>query len=209
MIACREVDTIVIGGGPAGSTAASILAGKGRKVVLLEKEKFPRYHIGESLLPYGYYVLDKIGMLDKMKRSGFVKKYSVQFVSMDGKASVPFYFHTHLQHEAAQTWQVRRSEFDTMLLENTRQRGAEVHEQTTVKDLIKEGETIVGVRAVNSKGETLEFRAPVTIDASGREALAVHKHGWRVKDPTLNKMRPRSLMCRTRAGSGTSLSMTM
>lgn len=188
MIARKEMDAIVIGGGPAGSTVASVLAGKGRKVVLLEKEKFPRYHIGESLLPYGYFVLEKIGMLDKMKSSGFVKKYSVQFVSMDGKASVPFYFHTHLQHEAAQTWQVRRSEFDSMLLENARERGTDVHEETVVKDFLKEGETVVGVRAVNSDGELLEYHAPVTIDASGRDALAVHKHGWRVKDPTLNKM---------------------
>lgn len=188
MIVRKDVDTIVIGGGPAGSTAASVLAGKSRRVVLLEKEKFPRYHIGESLLPYGYYVLDKIGVLEKMKQSGFVKKYSVQFVSMDGKASVPFYFHTHLKHEAAQTWQVRRSEFDSMLLDNARERGTEVHEETTVKDLLMEGDSVVGVRAVNSQGETLEFHAPMTIDASGRGALAVHQYDWRVKDPALNKM---------------------
>ena len=83
---------IVIGGGPAGSTAAAMLAQKGRKVVLLEKEKFPRYHIGESLLPYGFFTLERMGVLDKMKKSHFVKKYSVQFVSPDGRSSQPFYF---------------------------------------------------------------------------------------------------------------------
>src|SRR5271170_38724 len=77
----KPYDAIVIGGGPAGSTAASTLAMKGRKVVLLEREKFPRYHIGESLLPYGYGTLERLGVLDKMKASHFTKKYSVQFVS--------------------------------------------------------------------------------------------------------------------------------
>src|ERR1700693_4980371 len=93
-------DAIVIGGGPGGSTAACVLAAKGRRVVLLEREKFPRYHIGESLLPYGYFTLERIGVLDKMKGSHFTKKHSVQFVGTSGRASVPFYFFQHLTHEA-------------------------------------------------------------------------------------------------------------
>src|SRR5580704_3252225 len=106
----NHYDAIVIGGGPAGSSAATILAQKGRRVVLLEKEKFPRYHIGESLLPYAFFTLERLGILGKIKKSHFVKKYSVQFVSPDGRSSQPFYFHTHLAHEASQTWQVLRSE---------------------------------------------------------------------------------------------------
>src|ERR1700722_21011215 len=133
----NNYDAIVIGGGPAGSTAAATLALKGRKVVLLEKEKFPRYHMGESLLPYGYFTMERIGVLDKMKKSAFTKKYSVQFVNPDGRASVPFYFHTHLQHEAAQTWQVLRSELDQMLLDNSRAHGAEVIEEITVREVIR------------------------------------------------------------------------
>ncbi|MGH9789819.1 MAG: tryptophan 7-halogenase, partial [Candidatus Acidiferrales bacterium] len=116
-------DAIVIGGGPAGSSAAATLAMKRRRVVLLEKEKFPRYHIGESLLPYCYYTLERIGMLEKMQRSHFVKKYSVQFVNARGKASHPFYFFDQLHHEASQTWQVLRSEFDQLLLDNAREKG--------------------------------------------------------------------------------------
>src|ERR1019366_9243507 len=141
-------DAIVIGGGPAGSTAAAVLAAKGRRVVVLEKEKFPRYHIGESLLPYGYFTMERIGVLDKIKKSAFTKKYSVQFVSPDGRASVPFYFHTHLQHEAAQTWQVLRSEFDQLMLDNAREKGAVVHEETTVREGIWENGGVVGVKAV-------------------------------------------------------------
>src|SRR5450755_2239034 len=127
-------EAIVIGGGPAGSTAATILAQKGRRVVLLEKEKFPRYHIGESLLPFGYFTMERLGLLEKMKTSHFVKKYSVQFVSPSGRSSQPFYFFQHLKHEAATTWQVLRSEFDQMLLDNARAKGAEVIEEITVRE---------------------------------------------------------------------------
>src|SRR5437868_1431807 len=78
-------DVIIIGGGPAGSTAATLLADAGRRVTLFERERFPRFHIGESLIPETYWVLKRIGMLDKMKASQFVKKYSVQFISASGK----------------------------------------------------------------------------------------------------------------------------
>ena len=183
-----QYDAIVIGGGPAGSTAASVLAGRGRKVLVLEKELFPRYHIGESLLPYCYFTMERIGILEKMKASHFTKKYSVQFVRTDGSMSHPFYFFKHFDHEAANTWQVRRSEFDQMLLDNARERGAEVRQQVTVRDLVREGDAVVGVTATDAEGNNLEFRAPMTIDCSGRESLAIAKNGWRVRDPKLNKV---------------------
>jgi len=181
-------DAIVVGGGPAGSTAAAVLASKRRRVVLLEKEKFPRYHIGESLLPYTYFPLERIGLIDRMKSSHFPKKYSVQFVSRDGRASQPFYFFTHLKHQAAGTWQVLRSEFDQMLLDNARAKGVEVLEETMVRQMIQENGAVSGVKAVGKNGETLEFHAPITIDASGRDALAVTRSGWKVRDPFLNKI---------------------
>src|SRR6185436_10506411 len=146
-------------GGPAGSTAAAILAIKGRRVLLLEKEKFPRYHIGESLLPYCYFTLERLGILELMKNSAFTKKYSVQFVGTHGRASLPFYFFQHLKHEAACTWQVLRSEFDQMLLDNAREKGAEVLEETTVREFIRENGAVIGVRAVSKSGEPLEFHA--------------------------------------------------
>jgi len=181
-------DVIVIGGGPAGSTAAAVLAEKGRRVLVLEREKFPRYHIGESLIPYTYFPLQRIGLIEKMKASHFPKKYSVQFVNPDGKASQPFYFFKHLEHEASCTWQVLRSEFDQMLLDNAREKGAEVIEETTVREMIREDGYVRGVRAVHRESGDAEYRAPITIDASGRDSFAVTRNGWKVRDPELNKI---------------------
>lgn len=184
----QEYEAIVIGCGPAGATVAAVLAGKGRRVVVLEREKFPRYHIGESLIPFTYFPLKRIGMVEKMKASHFTKKYSVQFVTQDGRLSHPFYFFKHLQHEAACTWQVLRSEFDQMLMDNAREKGAEVIEEITVREFIQENGYVTGVRAVTKTGETREFCAPLTADASGRDALAITRNGWKVRDPYLNKV---------------------
>jgi len=183
-----EHDVIIIGAGPAGSAAAAILAEHGRRVLVLEREKFPRYHIGESLLPFTYQPLERLGMIEKLRQSAFTKKYSVQFISPDGRASQPFYFFDRYDRETvAQTWQVMRAEFDEMLLNNARDKGAEVIEEISVKELIWEGKQVVGVRAVKN-GEEKEFRAPLTFDATGKEALTANRNGWRERDPFLNKI---------------------
>jgi flavin-dependent dehydrogenase len=181
-------EVLIIGGGPAGSTAAATLAMKGRRVLLLEKEKFPRYHIGESLMPFCYFPLQRIGVLDKIKAAGFPKKYSVQFVKQSGEVSQPFYFFQHYDHPSAQTWQVLRSEFDRILLDNACEKGAEVWEETTARELLLENDAVVGARAVDKRGRVHELRAPLTIDASGRDSLSQVRHGWRVRDPYLNKI---------------------
>jgi flavin-dependent dehydrogenase len=184
-----DYDVLIIGAGPAGSCSAALLAEKGHRVLVLEREKFPRYHIGESLLPFTYQPLQRLGLIEKMRKSAFVKKYSVQFVSPSGRASQPFYFFDRYDRETvAQTWQVLRSEFDQMLLDNARAKGAEIKEETVVKELIKEGDRFVGARAQTRNGEVVDYRAPITLDCTGKEAFSSVRNNWRVKDPFLNKV---------------------
>ena len=182
-------DAIVIGGGPAGSSAAAILAEYGHRVIVLEREKFPRYHIGESLIPFTFQPLERLGMIPKMRGSHFVKKYSVVFVQPDGRASQPFYFFNRYDRASvAQTWQVLRAEFDQLLLDNARDKGAVVHEQTRVAELLTENGAVKGVRAVTADGASRDYRAPITLDCTGKEALAAGRFGWRLPDPYLNKI---------------------
>src|SRR5580700_8055455 len=129
-------DVVVIGGGPAGSTVSTLVAQRGYCVKLYERERFPRFHIGESLIPETYWVFERLKMLDKMKASPFVKKHSVQFVNSAGKLSAPFYFWDNKPHECSQTWQVVRSEFDRMMLDNAEEQGVSVHEGTRVLDVL-------------------------------------------------------------------------
>lgn len=189
MNATTDCDALIIGAGPAGSAAAALLAEHGHRVLVLEREKFPRYHIGESLVPFTYQPLLRLGLIPKMKSSAFVRKYSVQFVSASGKASQPFYFFNRYDRETvAQTWQVLRSEFDQMLMNNAREKGAQVIEEITVKELVRENGRVVGARAQKKSGETVEFRAPITLDCTGKESFSTVRNGWRVKDPYLNKV---------------------
>src|ERR1044071_8708814 len=180
-------DVIVIGGGPAGSTLSTLLAQRGHTVALYEREKFPRFHIGESLIPETYWVLQRLNMLPKMQRSHFVKKYSVQFVNAAGKQSAPFYFWDNKPHECSQTWQVVRSEFDQMLLDNAREHGVNAHEGVRVVDVLFEGDRAVGVRIKAADGAFQDVHARVVVDASGKNGLLMNRLRLRVWDPMLNK----------------------
>ncbi|MEM7146147.1 MAG: NAD(P)/FAD-dependent oxidoreductase [Verrucomicrobiota bacterium] len=184
-----EYDVIIIGGGPCGSTAAALLAEKGRSVLVVEKAKFPRYHVGESLMPFCYFTLDRLGLIDEVNRLGFVNKLSVQFVTQDGGKSRPFYFFQHYDHPSSTTWQVERSEFDMMLMDRAKGNGAEVWEETKVDDVLTdESGAVVGVSVSSKDGEKRDVRAPMTIDASGRDGLVISKRKWRKRDPQLNKI---------------------
>src|SRR5256884_7112648 len=152
-------DVVVIGGGPAGSTVSALIAQQGYRVQLFEREKFPRFHIGESLIPETYWVLKRIGMLPKMHQSHFVKKYSVQFVNASGKESAPFYFWDNKPHECSQTWQVVRSEFDQMMLENAREHGVTAHEGVRVTDVMFDEERAVGGAVRTADGRQRGGRA--------------------------------------------------
>ena len=179
-------DVIVMGGGPAGSTIASILSREGRKVVLFEKERFPRHHIGESLMTDTYFTFERMGLLEKLKSSPFVRKYSVQFANPAGKESRPFYFFEALHHESAVTWQVTRAQFDLMLIEHAADQGADVYQETLVKRVLFDGDRAYGVEALVN-GELVKFEAPVVVDATGQSAMLSNKFGWRVRDPKLKK----------------------
>ena len=180
-------DVVVIGGGPAGSTVSTLLAQQGLQVELFERDRFPRFHIGESLIPETYWVLKRLNMLPKMQQSHFVKKYSVQFVNASGKLSAPFYFWDNKPHECSQTWQVVRSEFDQMMLENAREHGVVAHEGVRVLDLLWEDERAVGVTIRQEDGKMRDVRAKVVVDASGQAGLIQNKLRLRVWDPMLNK----------------------
>jgi flavin-dependent dehydrogenase len=180
-------DVIVMGGGPAGSSVSSILAREGRRVVLFEKEVFPRHHIGESLMTDTYWTFQRMGILEKLKQSPFVRKYSVQFANSAGRESRPFYFFEANHHESAVTWQVTRAAFDKLLLEHAEQQGVVVHQGTPVKRVIFEGERAVGVEVQFSDRSVQSFRAKVIVDATGQQALLSNKLGWRVRDPKLKK----------------------
>lgn len=182
-------DAIIIGGGPAGAATGAILAEYGHRVLILEREKFPRYHIGESLIPFTFQPLERLGLIPDMRKSHFVKKHSVTFVQPDGRRSQPFYFHTRYDKDTvAQTWQVKRAEFDVMTLNRARELGAEVREETKVLSLLKDGETVIGVQAQGPDGTKYELHAKITIDATGKEAFASNREGWRRPDPYLNKV---------------------
>ena len=180
-------DVVVIGGGPAGSTVSTLLAQQGCSVELFERERFPRFHIGESLIPETYWVLKRLNMLPKMQRSHFVKKYSVQFVNADGKLSAPFYFWDNKPHECSQTWQVVRSEFDQLMLNNAREHGVKVHEGVRVMDVLFDNDRATGVRIKTEDGSLREVRARVVVDASGQNGLLMNRLNLRVWDPVLNK----------------------
>lgn len=182
-----HTDVVVIGGGPSGSTCSTLLAQHGHKVELFEREHFPRFHIGESLIPYTYNVIRRLGLLDTMKGSYFTKKYSVQFINENGKLSEPFYFDQHDPHERSQTWQVRRSEFDHLLLNNAREHGVNVHEGARVLEVLFEGDKAVGVRVKPEDGPEKVVRAKVVVDASGQSSLILDRLNLREWDPMLKK----------------------
>ena len=183
----ESTDVVVIGGGPAGSTVSTLIAKDGYRVQLFERERFPRFHIGESLIPRPTGCSSGSNMLPKMQKSHFVKKYSVQFVNAAGRESAPFYFWDNKPHECSQTWQVVRSEFDQMMLENAREHGVQASEGVRVHEVLFEGDRAVGVRIKGDDGAFREVRAKVVVDASGQNGLLMNKLGLRVWDPILNK----------------------
>jgi flavin-dependent dehydrogenase len=190
-----EYDVIVAGGGPAGATAATLVAQKGHRVLLVERDREPRFKVGESLMPATYWTFERLGMIAKMKASRFVKKQSVQFFSGDGRGSSPFYFTEFDPHESSHTWQVVRKEFDQMLLDNAIEHGVEVRRGVTVREVLFDGDPaqsltpgggqVRGVELVEGDGEPQTVSCKVVVDATGQKAMLAQRFGLSLGEPNL------------------------
>ena len=181
-------DAVVIGGGPGGSSASTFLAKKGYRVLLLEKERFPRFHVGESLVPKCEDLLWELGADEKIARGGFQVKRGGNLTSHSG-AYVKF--HLSLiedQLRRPYTYQVLRSEFDRILLDHSREHGVEVREEVRVTDILRDQQRVVGVTYARSGQPECELTVPIVIDASGRDTFLASKFRLRRKDPRLNKV---------------------
>src|SRR5689334_19117243 len=166
MMSVERYDVAIVGGGPAGSTAGILLARAGRRVVILEREKFPRFHIGESLLPFSVAALDRLGVREKMDRM-FMPNYRGEIASACGEAEVKFYFKDGFRSRRDRSYQVTRSEFDKMLLDHARENGAEVREETVVKKIEPEKEQ-VRLEIEGADGGTTVIESRYLLDCSGR-----------------------------------------
>jgi len=163
--AAENWDVIVIGGGPSGSTAATVLAQAGKRVLVLEKEKFPRFHIGESLLPYNRSIFDDLGVWEKLSTAGFQKKRGAQFWMGDATRHNRLDFSKGSFTEFPDSIQVERSKFDQILLNHSQELGAVVREESLVTGYkVGKDEVVVHYR---QGGEEKESRAAFLMDASG------------------------------------------
>lgn len=178
----RECDVLVIGGGPAGAGISALLAEKGWRVAVLEKEHHPRFHIGESLLPMSMPFFERLGVQDEVERIG-IRKYAGEFNSMYHNKMVAFYFDQALDKRYPYAYEVRRSEFDHMLLQNSAAKGARVHEGVRVTGVSFQGAGRgAAVQAVDAAGEAQSWQARFVVDASGRDTLLARQFGIKEKN---------------------------
>ena len=183
----ERYDAIVIGGGPGGSAASAYLARAGRKVLLLEKEIFPRFHIGESLLPYNRRIFDELGLDEAIQAELFPKKYGAQFYIANGSKSVKFVFANGVYTKEKEAIQVERAKFDHILLKNARSKGVDAREGWSVTRF-REDDRQVQVDATDPEGKAHQFTGSFLIDASGRGNMTGNQEGIRMVHPKLKKL---------------------
>ncbi len=178
----KNCDVLIMGGGPAGAAAGALLAEQGWHTVILEKDHHPRFHIGESLLPLSLPYLDRLGVRDEVERIG-LRKYAAEFHSVYHGKSATFDFGDALQRDYPYAYEVRRSEFDHVLLQNAARKGAIVHEGWRVDGAALDGSGIRTLSATDESGERATWQARFYIDATGRDTFMADLLGVKESNP--------------------------
>jgi FADH2-dependent halogenase len=182
-----DFDALIIGGGPGGSTAATFLARAGRRVLLLEKEHFPRFHLGESLLPYNVMIFEEMGILPTLEGAGLIRKHGAQFHLGNGSKSMKFKFRRGKFTRSPSAYQVERATFDHLLLRHARTSGADAREGWSVKSFSRNPGG-VSLEADDEAGVTHRFNGKFLIDASGRGNLTGNQEKLKVDYPGHKKL---------------------
>ena len=183
----NHYDAVIIGCGPGGSSVATYLSRAGKRVLVLEKEIFPRFHIGESLLPYNQAIFRELGVLPAIEAAGFPRKYGAQFFLGNGSMSTRFIFGKGKYTREPQVFSVERAKFDHILMKHARTTGADVREGWTVLKTTAEADGVT-VQARDPEGLTHDFRGSFLVDASGRSNLTGNQEGQKVVHPRLKKI---------------------
>jgi len=187
MVAQRNYDCVVIGSGPAGGTVACLVAEQGYSTLLIEREKMPRFHVGESLMPETFWVFERLGIVHELQRVGFTRKNGVQFVNSDDRETRPFIFSEYDDSEAAVTWHVQRAEFDKLLYDSAYSRGASVMDEMRVMDIDLKKKSPHKITVRDAKGKDFDISARVVVDASGLQALIATREGLKENYDDLRK----------------------
>jgi len=187
MIANRSYDCLVIGAGPGGSSAAAVVAEQGHSTLLVERDKMPRFHVGESLMPEAYWIFERLGILNELDRAGFTRKNGVQFVSHNDKETKPFIFAEHDDRPSNVSWHVQRAEFDQLLYDTAFNRGATCSDETRVLDIDIRKKSPHRVTLQTSNGKEHDVTAKVIIDASGQSTMLAERLKLKEYYPNLRK----------------------
>ena len=181
-------DVVVIGGGPAGSTVATLASQEGRRICVLEREHFPRFHVGESLLPHNNVLFERLGLLDQLRDQALhIRKYGATFLNASGEHRQTYRFEDALNPDHPYAFQVERAGFDQMLLNRSREVGADVREGWRAAELLRRGDRVVGVKAHAPDGQVHDIHAGLVVDASGRDTFIASRHRLRDPHPELRK----------------------